>query len=134
MTLSEEYNSQGEEQSSDASQRGYPVSIVFHGSNLYRNSLYDLDGFYLQDCYGRHHNVFRKSFAEALNNKVIRVVHKVSPGYRYFVTSTEQYNAFCKIREDGWSSPIPGIRFHLYDDEDCMYASDHFKGAILCFE
>lgn len=112
----------------------YPVRIVFCGSNLYRCSLRDLDGNYIQDAHGNNLNVFSKVFAKALVDKQIRLIHCINPGYRYFTTCQLQYQSFCQIRKEGWSSTIPGVCFYLYDDEDCLYLSNHFKGAILNFE
>lgn len=123
-----------QDERSSASEPSYPVTIIFCGSNLYSSRLRDLDGFYLQDYHGKNLNVYTKELSEYLNNKSIRVIHRVNPGYRYFTTSVAQYNAFKKIREDGWTYSAPGQCFYLYDDEDCMYASDHFRGAILAFE
>lgn len=129
-----EYKNSQDSQSYDGSESRFPVTIVFCGSNLYRSSLRDVDGFAMQDSTGKPYNVFSKSFAQAIFNEQVRLIHRIDPGYRYFITSHMQCNTFTQIRNEGWSSSLPGVCVYLYDDEDCNYMSDHFKGAILAFE
>lgn len=120
--------------STNESELRYPVTVVFCGSNLYRSTLLDVDGKYMQTNNGENMNVFCKIFAKSLQEKQIRLMHCVNPGYRFFITSSSQYNLFCQVRNEGWSHVVPGVCFYVYDDEDCSYLSDHFKGAILAFE
>lgn len=129
-----EYNETQDSQSYNGSESRYPVTIVFCGNNLYRHSLCDVDGYSMQDSNGKLYNVFSKDFAQAIVSKQIKLMHRVNPGYRYFVSSLSQYHTFTQIRNEGWSSTLPGVCVYLYDDEDCIYTSNHFKGAILAFE
>lgn len=122
------------DEQSVSSESRYPVTIIFCGSNLYTSRLCDVDGYYLQNSHGKNLNVYTAELQELMINKSIILKHKVTPGYRYFITSIQQYLDFDKIRKEQWSTDIPGRCFYLYDDEDCMYCSDHFKGAILSFQ
>lgn len=109
----------------------FRVNLMFHGSNLYRRDLCDLDGYPLEDYNGNALHVYNRSMADAFNNKSIRLIHKVEPGYRFFITSKEQYTRFCEDRSKGWKSTLPGIVYHVYDDGDCDYTHPHFRGANL---
>lgn len=93
----------------------YHVRLFNHGS-LYARSLYDVDGFLLQDEEGNKLNVYTQAMNEAFISKKIRLIHKVSePGYSYFVTSEEQYRRFEFERENGSRERT---LYHVYADED----------------
>jgi len=111
----------------------FPVHVHFLGSNLYRGTLYDIDGFTLIGNSGRNLNVYRHEMTEAFNNGQLRFLHRVTPGYRFSVTSLAQYNNFINARNNKWRLPTENNHFYVYDDTDCDYTHSHFDGCILNF-
>lgn len=111
----------------------YPVHLHFLGPNLYRGTLYDVNGAPLVSRSGRHLSVYTPEIKDAFDNGELRFLHRVSPGYRFFITSVRQYNEFIQARNNHWMSPSPDMRFYIYEDDDCNYTDNHFNGSILNF-
>lgn len=110
----------------------YTIRIAFRGSNLHGRTLYDVDGVPLQFFDGTNLHIFNPSMKEAFDSGDLRLIHKVDPGYRYFITSTEQLHRFRRDMELKCSEE-KNRTYHVYDDEDCNYGSKHFKSFILSF-
>lgn len=93
----------------------YPVRFKDCGSP-YKWKLYDVDGNVLMGASGCPLNVYRDEMAKALKDGDIRLIHAMTPGYRYFVQSQRQMDLFQDERTHGSSHEYK--TYYIYPDED----------------
>jgi hypothetical protein len=113
------------ETSSQDTECRFPIILKNQGSTNGRH-LYDVEGNLLIDASGRPYNIYSASFKEAIDTKKIRCIHKITPGYRYFIVSDWQYDLFKFERRYG--SLTFNQAYYIYEDEDIdkRPRKDHF--------
>lgn len=96
--------------------RLYPIKFRDCGS-AYNRKLYDVDGFVLLGEDGSLLNVYNKEMKRAFDKKKLRVIHNVSKGYVYFITSEAQRQRFINERENGCQDMYDRTYFIYKDPE-----------------
>lgn len=93
----------------------YPVFLKHMGS-IHARVLYDIDGNRLRDVDGEYINVWDKRLETMFDSGAIRLVHNISPGYRYFIQQRKQMDDFLYNRKYG--SDVPNLTYCIYEDDD----------------
>ena len=93
----------------------YPIYLKSMGSTR-SEVLYDVDGNQLRDANGDFINIWRGSMADMFTAGTLRLIHNISPGYRYFITKKSQMENFLFNRKYG--AEKPNLTYCIYEDED----------------
>lgn len=93
----------------------------------------DVDGTILRDK-NQHRvlNVFREEMNDAIADGRVRVIRNSTMKnicYRYFVTSTKQYDRFLEDVENG--SLLQGIKYHVYCDDDVDRTAEEYRKLFV---
>lgn len=97
-------------------ERRFPVVIQNQGP-VFQKTLRDVTGsLLLSPTNGRPLNMFSVELRDLLEEGKIRVIHRVDPGYVYFVTNTYDERMFQSDRDNG--SEFPYTEYYVYFDED----------------
>lgn len=104
-----------DDSSSTHHQKRFPIRIQLRPGTYHRH-LYDVDGALLVGQSGNPLHVFNKELKNEMDAKRVRLIRNLRCGYRYFVTSLEQWNRFMEHRKNG--TLYFRITYHLYPDED----------------
>ena len=96
--------------------RRFPVVIQNQGP-VFQKELRDVTGCILRsDETGQPINMFQKEMNDMLEDGRIRMIHKLNPGYVYFVTNEYDKQMFISDRDTG--SEYPYTEYSVYFDED----------------
>lgn len=100
---------------SSTHQERFPIRLQLrHG--VYHRHLYDVEGALLVGLSGNPLHVFNGELKDEIDAKRVRCIRDIRCGYRYFVTSVEQWNRFMEHRKYG--SLYFRVTYHIYPDED----------------
>lgn len=106
----------------------YTIKIKNAG-NIYSKTLKDVDGNPLTNEWGDEVNVFSKEITRLFKERKIRILHRIDPGYRYFITSSAQLDRFLREREEG--APLEHIKYFVYFDEDMNFNPVHLRDNVI---
>lgn len=98
---------------------------VYGASCINSRTLYDVDGNILTNSHGIKLNIYTMAMQEAFNSGCLRLIHNISPGYRYFITKESQMHRFLELRSFGADKPNIGFTVYFDEDYDPYYRQGH---------
>lgn len=98
---------------------------VYDAGSINGRTLYDVEGNVLTNSHGVKLNIYTCEMKDAFTSGCLRLIHNISPGYRYFITKESQMHRFIDLRSFGADKPNVGFSVYFDDDFNPHYQQGH---------